>query len=68
MITKTTHDNAATVAPDLHWIPLTERQPGIGTRVLVIDEQQRIAYLRAYQPRQGWTHFFPLPTFFKDEK
>lgn len=64
--TKTTHDNAATVAPSLRWLSLEHSKPGIGTRVLVIDEKQRIAYLREFLPRQGWTHWFPLPTFAKD--
>jgi len=63
MLIKQTHDKAATVATYLHWIPISLAEPPIGGKVLLIDDKQRIAYLRDYMPRQGWTHWFPLPTF-----
>lgn len=67
MIIKQTANNEATVSPNLHWIPIGDKPPPTGSKVLVIDEAQRIAYLRDYLPRQGWTHWFPLPTLPKGD-
>lgn len=59
---KPTYDNSATVSADLKWIPITPAAP-FGTKCQVIDETQRIAYMRVLWPNHGWTHYFPLPTF-----
>ncbi len=54
------------VSTEHYWVPVTDDTP-VGAKMLVIDDKQRIAYLRDYQPNQGWTHVFPLPRF-KDMK
>jgi len=56
----------AVVSTEHYWVPVTDDTP-VGAKMLVIDDKQRIAYLRDYQPNQGWTHVFPLPRF-KDMK
>ena len=64
MTHKLTADGAAIVAPDIHWLPMTDTVP-IGTRMLLIEKKQGVAYVRAHLPRDGFDHYFPLPTFKK---
>jgi len=57
----------ALVSSSIEWIPVSATTP-TGVKCLVIDEKQGIAYLREYWPKDGWTHFFPLPKFPKKVK
>jgi len=65
MTHKLTSDGAAAVAPDVHWLPLTPATP-IGARMLLIERSQGIAHVRQHFTGDGFTHWFPLPTFPKD--
>lgn len=56
-------DGAATVNTELHWIPVAERQPGTGQKVLVIDRAAGVARIDNYNPRSGVTHWQALPTW-----
>lgn len=67
MTHKLTADGAAVVAPDVKWLLIDERTP-IGSRMQVIDKAQNIAYTRAHYKGDGFTHWFPVPTFSKDEE
>jgi len=67
MTHKLTADGAAVVAPDVKWIRIDERTP-IGSRMQIIDKAQNIAYTRAHYKGDGFTHWFPVPTFSKDEE
>ena len=57
----------ALVSSAIEWIPVSDATP-TGVRCLVIDEKQGIAYLREYWPKDGWSHYFPLPKLPKGVK
>ena len=59
---KPTHDNAAIVAPSLKWIPITKDTP-LGSKMLLIEKTQGVAYARTHLKGDGFTHWHPLPTF-----
>lgn len=61
-MTKIDSTGKAMVSSASEWIPVSKTTP-IGVKVLVIDEKQGIAYLRPYWPKDGWTHWYPLPKF-----
>jgi hypothetical protein len=65
MTHKLTHDNAAVVAPAIKWLPIDEHTP-IGSKMLLIEKAQGVAYLRAHFKGDGFDYFHPLPTFPKD--
>jgi len=57
----------AVISHENKWIPISQQEPPQGAKCLVIDDTQGLAYVRAYQPSAGWTHWFPLPVLPKDE-
>ena len=67
MTHKLSSDGAAVVAPDVKWLRIDERTP-IGAKMQIIDKAQNIAYTRIHYKGDGFTHWFPVPTFDKDEK
>lgn len=67
MTHKLTADGAAVVAPDVKWIKIDERTH-IGRRMQLIDKKQNIAYTRVHYKGDGFTHWFPVPTWPEDEE
>jgi hypothetical protein len=63
MTIRTTTDKAAVVDTQYHWIPLTEKLPPRGSKVLLINQRYGIAVMGPWSPGQYWTHWSPLPTF-----
>ena len=59
-------DKTAVVAPDVKWIRIDEHTP-IGAKMQIIDKKQNIAFTRTHFKGDGFTHWFPVPTFDKDE-
>jgi hypothetical protein len=62
MTHKLTHDNAAVVAPAIKWMPIDEHTP-IGSKMLLIEKAQGIAYLRVHHKGDGFTHWHALPVW-----
>jgi hypothetical protein len=62
MTYKMTHDKVAVVDPQIKWKPISTHTP-VGSKMLLIDKEQGIAYLRTHQKGDGFTHYHPLPTF-----
>ena len=62
MTHKLTADGAAAVTPNVKWLPIDEHTP-IGARMQLIERAQGVAYTRAHYTGDGFTHWFPLPTF-----
>lgn len=60
---KLTNDGAAVVAPSINWLPIDNKTP-TGSKMLLIDRRQGIAYLRIHLQGDGFTHWYPLPTFY----
>jgi len=68
MVSTLDNTQAAMVSAAARWIPIAQQPPTQGARCLVIDRAQGIAYVRAYRPGDGWTHWHPLPVFERGEK
>ena len=66
MTHKLTADGAAAVAPNVKWLRIDANTP-IGARMQLIEKPQGVAYTRAHYKGDGFTHWFPLPTFDEDE-
>jgi hypothetical protein len=64
---KLTTDKAAVVDTKAKWIPVSVMLPPRGAKVLVIEERFGVARLDNWHPESGVTHWFPLPTFLKDD-
>jgi hypothetical protein len=62
MTHKLNSDRTAVIAPDVKWIPIDENTP-IGMRMQLIERAQGVAYTRVHHKGDGFTHWFPLPTF-----
>ena len=62
MTHKLNSDRTAVIAPDVKWIPIDENTP-IGCRMQLIERAQGVAYTRVHHRGDGFTHWFPLPTF-----
>ena len=67
MTHKLSSDGAAVVAPNVKWIRIDERTP-IGCRMQLVDKAQNIAFTRVHHKSDGFTHWFPVPTYDEDEK
>ena len=67
MTIKLTTDKQALVNTNLKWIPITMQEPPRGAKLLLINRAHGTAVLGPYVPGQGWTHWFPLPTFYTYE-
>jgi hypothetical protein len=65
MTHKLTHDKAAVVAPTIKWLPIDENTP-IGAKMMLIDSDQGVAYLRSHYHDDGFNYWHPLPTFNKE--
>lgn len=57
-----THDGAAVVSSGIRWLPIDALTPR-GSKCLVIDKAQGVAYLREIHTGDGFTHWHPLPKF-----
>jgi hypothetical protein len=62
MTHKLNSDRTAVIAPDVKWIPIDKNTP-IGCRMQLIERAQGVAYTRVHHKGDGFTHWFPLPTF-----
>ena len=60
---KTTSDKAATVDTEFHWIPVSDKQPPLGTKILAISDKYGVAVICLWHKVNHWTHWAPLPTF-----
>ncbi len=67
MTHKLTADGAACVAPDVKWLRIDERTP-IGSRMQLVDKKQNISFTRVHYKGDGFTHWFPVPTYDEDEE
>ena len=65
MTHKLTADGAAAVTPNVKWLPIDEYTP-VGARMQLIEKAQGVAYTRTHYKGDGFTHWFPLPTFSED--
>ena len=63
MTIKLTTDKQAVVHTHLKWLPISLQEPPRGAKVLLINRAHGVAVLGLYAPGNGWTHWFPLPTF-----
>lgn len=63
---KITSDGAAIVAPDVKWLSIDEFTP-IGVRMQLVDKAQNIAFTRVHRKGDGFTHWFPVPTYDEGE-
>ena len=59
---KLNSDKTAAIAPNVKWLPIDEKTP-IGVRMQLIELAQGVAYTRIHTKGDGFTHWFPLPTF-----
>lgn len=60
-------DHAAVVNTDTKWIPIDARTPH-GTKLQLINKPAGVAhYGQLHSGDSFYTHWFPLPTFDKDE-
>lgn len=64
MTIKLNKDQSALIATNHNWIPIDRNTPR-GVRMLLIDSNQGIAYIRQHIKDDGFTHWFPIPTFEK---
>jgi hypothetical protein len=62
MIHKITTDRAAVVTPAIKWLPIDQDTP-IGSKMLLIDKAQGVAYLRVHLKGDGFTHWYGLPVW-----
>lgn len=62
MTIRQTNDGAAVVNTEVFWIPMEERQPPVGSKVLLINRAAGVALLGVYQ-REFFTHWAALPRF-----
>jgi len=65
MTHKLTYDKSAVVAPQTKWIPIDDETP-IGSKMLLIEKAQGIAYLRTHFRGDGFTHWCGLPVWPKE--
>jgi hypothetical protein len=63
---KLTNDGAAAVAPEVKWLKIDALTP-VGSKMLLISRPNGIATVSIRRPQDGWTHWFPIPTFDSDE-
>lgn len=63
---KPTADGAAIVAPNVKWLKIDANTP-IGSRMQLIERAQGVAYTRIHLRGDGFTHWFPVPTFDENE-
>lgn len=64
MTIKTTSDGAAAVDTDVRWIPITEKAPPSGVKLLLINRKYGVAHLSIYRKQDGWSHWCALPKFY----
>lgn len=64
--TKLTSDRTTVVAPSLKWRPITPDTPRAG-KVFLINREAGVA-TTGHVGDPFFTHWFPFPTFDKDEK
>ena len=67
MTHKLNSDKTAAVAPDVKWLRIDERTP-IGVRMQLVDRAQNIAFTRVHHKGDGFTHWFPVPTYDENDK
>jgi hypothetical protein len=64
---KLTNDGAAAVAPEVNWRKIDATTP-LGTKMLLVSKPNGIATVSIRRSQDGWTHWFPIPTFDKAEE
>jgi hypothetical protein len=64
---KLTNDGAAAVAPEVNWRKIDATTP-LGTKMLLVSKLNGIATVSIRRSQDGWTHWFPIPTFDKAEE
>lgn len=63
MTIRQTSDGVAVVDTEHHWIPIAEKEPPSGSKVLLINKRYGVALLSIYRKHDDWTHWYPLPKF-----
>jgi hypothetical protein len=63
MTIKTTSDGAAAVDTEVRWIPIAERMPPSGAKLLLINRKYGVAHISIYRKADDWTHWAGLPKF-----
>jgi hypothetical protein len=64
MTIKTTSDGAAAVDTEVRWIPIAERTPPSGVKLLLINRKYGVALISVYRKADAWTHWAGLPKFY----
>ena len=64
---KLNSDRTAAVAPSVKWLRIDESTP-IGCRMQLVDRAQNIAFTRVHHKGDGFTHWFPVPTYDENDK
>ena len=65
---KISSDGAALITTNCKWIPIDENTPR-GVKMMLINKKYGVAQVSVYLNTDDYfTHWFPLPTFEKDEK
>jgi len=59
---KLTNDGAAAVAPSVKWREIDANTP-VGAKMLLISKPNGIATVSIRRVQDGWTHWYPIPTF-----
>lgn len=67
MNTRLTGNKDAVVFEDVYWIPVTERVPPRGAKILLINKPSGSAVLGQWDHRAFWTHWAGLPRFKENE-
>jgi hypothetical protein len=62
-----TSDGQAVVDTTHRWIPIAEKAPPTGPKILLIDRRLGVAVLGSYRKGDNFTHWAPLPKF-KDKR
>lgn len=67
MSIKLSSDRMAVISTVMKWIPIADMEPPRGAKVLLIEERYGVACFGQWYPGNAWTHWFPLPTFDRDD-
>lgn len=67
-MTEVNSDRTAAVDRNTKWIPIDENTPR-GVKLQLISKKNGVALYATYSPSNTFfTHYYPLPTFDKEEK
>lgn len=65
---KLTNDMFAVVNVSNKWIDAKKHTPPKSAKMLMIDKRLGVAVLGTWRDADGWTHWYPLPTFDRDDE